>query len=341
MNSSSGAPFALLSCSALERHRLHAVATSSHENFMSDTGGVAPCRQRLVTMAFTALAAAVLGCATACGGGGESRPVPTMPLVSGSAQLPSKPIPDPQREAALALYEAGRVVLRLGSYVLWYLPLASSNEHCIDSGAAALRIDGAPEAKWIGGSHSLSATFNRCRVDGLVGTTLNGALSGAYSYAGEYDYGAQLSVSTLSGSHLAYVSDLYAVIVDGTFTLSSVSTGAGTSTLAYTETLSPASGLILVNASTGHALTFGSGSYASTFDSASRSGHHDFNGLRVEINGANYTIDGSMHWTVGNSGLTYTSGTVLITSGGAIHASISADPNSGLRVEVLIPLERF
>ena len=287
------------------------------------------------------LCAATAVCIAACGGGGgDASPTASNPPPVGN-DPPSRATTIEQRAAALALYESGPVASMLAQNVLWSLAWGGSNGRCaFDAGSVRLDIDGSLESKLLAGSHAFSASFDACVVDGLVGTSLDGTISGAYSFASEYSYGAQFSVRTLSGSHLAYVSDLGAVTGDGSLTLTSVSAGSPNTT-AYTATFAPDGGFQLKNATTGNVLTFESGNYSRSHDSASGSGHDDFNGLQVAINGVSYTIDGTIHWTAG-SRMTYSSGLVRITNGGVVHASIAAQQGrEDLLVEVLIPLERF
>ena len=249
---------------------------------------------------------------------------------------------DEGREAALALYESGALAARLAQNVLWSLGQGTSC--AFDYGSVQLDIDGSQANKLPTGSHNFSAAFDDCLIDGLAGTTLNGAISGDYSLTGEYDYGAQLSVRTLSGYELVLASDLQGVSGEGSLTLTSESTGIVNSTaFAYTTTVAPVGGFRLVKDRTSNAMTFGSGTYSYSYDAATQSGSDDFNGLEVEINGVHYVIHGSIQWDfVGGRGLMrHTSGVVRITSGGVLHASLSGQASGALLVDVLIPLERL
>jgi hypothetical protein len=274
-----------------------------------------------------ALCAAAAVWLTACGGGGGSIPSAAGPPVNHA------PV-DEDREAALAIYQSGALALSLTRDAFSFV---ARGAFCIpNNGSIQLHVGGSHAYKLPTGSHAFSAAFDACRIDGLTGTTLNGAISGDYSLAGEYDYGAQLSVRTLSAHN--------GVSGEGSLTLNSVSTGTVNSTdFAYTRTAAPVSGFKLVNATTGNALTFGSGSYSSSWNSASESGSDDFNSLEVELNGAHYVIHGSIQWGYdfdwGN--YYYTSGVVQITRDGVLHASISGQASGDLLVEVLLPLERL
>ena len=278
-----------------------------------------------------ALCAAAAVSMTACGGGGES--------ISPAAKAPSSRDPTVDRAAALALYESGALAARLAQYPLSFL--ARGTSCVVDVGSVKLHIDGSQANRLPTGSHTMSAAFDAWLI-GL--NTMNGAISGEYSLMGDYDYGAQLSVRILGGPDLALVSGIRKVNGEGSLTLNSVSTGTVNSTdFAYTRTAAPVSGFKLVNATTGNALTFGSGSYSSSWNSASQSGSDDFNSLEVELNGAHYVIHGSIQWGYdfdwGN--YYYTSGVVHITRDGVLHASISGQASGDLLVEVLLPLERL
>ena len=311
-----------------------AVVDSGHGNLSA---------QPFVIAAIRALCVAAAVCVTACGGGGGSAPIASIAPTSGGALAPSSPAPAEERAAALRLYESGLIASYLAQNVVWSLAWGGSSGRCVfGSGSIQLDVDGSPESKLLSGSHALSAAFDNCLIDGLVGTSLNGSLSGTYSFAGEYDYAAQFAARNISGSLLAYVSDLHAITSDGPLTLTSASTGvANTTTWAYTTTFTPAVGFRLVNNATGNVLTFGGGNCSSSYDAATQSGHSDFNGLELQVNGTRYTVDGSINWSTKSGRLSYTSGIVGITSGGVLHANLAGHQSGLLMVQVLVPLERL
>jgi len=244
----------------------------------------------------------------------------------------------------MALYESGALAQRQAQVALSLFSQGSPAGWTCADGSMQLHVDGSQANKLPTGSHALAAAFDTCLILGDdSATTLNGAISGDYSLAGDYDYDAQLSVLAMSGSNLVLASHLQGVSGRGSLTLTRESTGDVNSTaFAYRTTVAPVGGFQLVKDRTGNAMTFGSGSYSSSYDTATRSGSDDFNGLEVEVNGAHYALDGSIQWTFdGDRGIRYTSGVVRITSGGALHACLAGQASGVLLVEVVIPLERL
>jgi hypothetical protein len=302
------------------------------------TNTVASTLELLANLASRALCVAAVCAAAACGGGG-STPVPNP--TSRAAPAPPAPAPaDPaaeQRAAALAIYESGRVVTGLVQNLFW--SLGDGAGRCFLGGRRDLEVDGSPADVLSAGSHSFSAAFAHCTVDGLVGTTLNGSVAGAYAKAGDFDHTVQVEAQAMSTTHAALVSDLHGVTVDGSLTVTSSSVGvAYTNDFAYTVTFTPTVGLSLANSQTGNALTFLGGEFSYSYDAGTVTGHDAFRGLVVEINGTQYSIDGRIDWTTTGGHMNYKSGIVRITSGGVLHANVHGP---GLRSEVLIPLQRL
>jgi hypothetical protein len=191
------------------------------------------------------------------------------------------------------------------------------------------------------GSHTFAVTFANCRVDGLVGTSLNGAASAAYTGADLNDVTALVSAKSMRGTALALRSGLDDVTADGSATWRRVKTDAG-STTTYTPTV----GSRLVNNLTGNAATFLGGSFSSGHTSPppgwAASGQQDFASLAVAINGTEYTLNGSLqslYGFVGNQGRH--TGEVRITSNGTLVARVYGDANGLFSIEILGTLVPF
>jgi len=302
------------------------------------TNTVASTLELLATHASRALSVAAVCAATACGGGGGSTPVLNPTSRAAPAPAPADPAAE-QRAAALAIYESGHVATSLVQSLFWSLGDRAAEGRCYLGGGRDLEVDGSPADVLSAGSHSFSAAFAHCTVDGLVGTTLNGSVAGSYAKAGDYDHTLQVDAQAMSTTHAALVSDLHDVTADGSLTVTSSSVGvAYTADFAYTTTFTPTVGFTLANNRTGNALTFLGGEFSYSYDAATLSGHDAFRGLVVEINGTQYSIDGRIDWTTTGGHMNYKSGIVRITSGGVLHANVHGP---GLRSEVLIPLQRL
>jgi hypothetical protein len=192
------------------------------------------------------------------------------------------------------------------------------------------------------GSHTFAVTFSNCLVDGLVGTTLNGTASAAYTSVDLSDVTAQVSASSMRGTLLALRSGLHDVTSDGSGTWRRVTTSAGSTT-----TYAPNSGSRLVNNLTSNTAAFAGGSYSSGYalpppPGASASVLQDFANLAVAVNGTDYVLDGNLQSVYGFTGNEARhTGEVRITSNGTMVARVYGDQNGGFRIEVLSALQPF
>ncbi len=293
------------------------------------------------------LCAAVVAMATACGGGGGGGSTPT-PAANANPPVvttpPSAAAPL-NSETALNLFESARVLASLSAAALYHATIDYqlwTTGPCGGSLLATLDGGAVPAGILPVGSHTLSVTFKDCVVDALVGTTLSGTSSAAYTSVDWRDVTALVSANSMRGTLAAFRSGLNTdVTSDGSGTWRHVTAGAD-STTTYTPTV----GSRLVNNSTGNSATFIGGSYSigstSPPPGSSSSGWQDFNNLAVAINGTNYILHGtlqSVYGFVGNYG-THT-GEVRITSNGTLVARIYGLAYGQPLVEVLSALEPF
>jgi hypothetical protein len=248
----------------------------------------------------------------------------------------------------LSLYESAEVLASLtasalvhatSDYEVW-----TTGPCVFGSGSLLAALDGGSATRGTlpVGSHTFAVAFNNCLVDGLVGVTLNGTASAAYTSVDLRDVTALVSANSMRGTLLALRSGLHDVTSDGSGTWRRVTTSAG-STTTYTPTL----GSRLVNNLTTNAATFVGGSYSSGYDSSpppgsAASGKKDFANLAVAVNGTDYVLEGSLrsvYGFVGNEAKH--TGEVRITSNGALVARIYGDLNGVFRIEVLTALQPF
>jgi len=277
-----------------------------------------------------ALLALLLGTVVLSGCGSESpsaisanQPVVTTPPPAVSA---------PDTDSALNLFESALVHASLTASALEHATLdyrVWTIDYCVfGSGSMLPSLDGGPVTmgQLPAGSHTFAVSFRSCLVDGLVGSSLDGTASAEYTGAHLSDVTALVSTTSMRGTGLAFRSGLHDVTSSGSGTWRRVTTDAGFSTTFYTPTV----GSRLVNNLTGNSATFGGGSYSSSQTApppgSSASVEQTFAGLIVEINGTEYTLDGSLHSVfgfVGNQG-THT-GEVRITSNGTLVGRVYGD----------------
>jgi hypothetical protein len=273
-----------------------------------------------------------------CGGGDDASSVATP-----RPRAPATPRAQPPDAVALRLFEAAALHASLATAPLAYT-VASDNEIwpsgpcAASSGSLQASLDGAsvgPGTFLPTGSHTLDVTFAGCLIDGLIGQTLNGTASVAYTGTSSADLTAQASANSIRGTLLAYHSDLHDVAAHGSGTLTRTQLG-----MVY----APAVGSMLVNNQTRNVATFGGGSYSYTYNALpvqvpgttqTSTLLTEFNDLAVAINGTPYVLNGSLNFP----GLSWGSGEVRITSNGALIARIYGD--GGPRTEVLSPLAPF
>jgi hypothetical protein len=205
-------------------------------------------------------------------------------------------------------------------------------------------LDGAPAPPVLPtGTHTFAASFDRCTVDFLVGTWLDGTASSTYTATDLNDLTAHVSVSSMRAKLAAYRSDLGDVTADGSGTWTRVRTGTPWNT--ETVTYRPTIGSTLTNNRTTKVATFLGGAYTSSWGppQPGRSAiHEEFEELGVAISVTGYTLNGSMetvHWSSSNPS-SYT-GEVRITRNGTLVARIYGDASGALRTEILSPLASF
>lgn len=308
--------------------------------------------QRFIAKVGRVLCTAVAATATACGGGGggsDNTLPPTSPQAAAPTTVPASsaaPAPDPYRETALALYESARLHSALATSPVYDPADGQLLWGCVwTSGTVQVYLDGsllAAGTKLPTGTHAISATFANCLTDGLVGTTRTGTTSGTYDRTGVNDWSAVLSLSSMRGTLLAYLSDLYDVTAEGTGQWTYRATGdAHTTAYAYATTYTPGIGSKLVNNLTTNLATFGGGAYSSSVDMASSSAQENFNGLTITVNGTSYTLDGNLQYRFDTGGINFSSGEVRITSGGVLVARLYPGQDGHLGVGILAPLVAF
>jgi hypothetical protein len=196
------------------------------------------------------------------------------------------------------------------------------------------------------GSHTYVVSFKNCGVGwgGEVG--LNGVASAAYNAAQWSNVTATVSADSMRGEGL----DSYGLLNDVTADGSAVWTRVGSFSSTLTTTYTPATGSRLVNNSTTKVATFGGGSYSHISYPGNRWDQR-FDNLKVAINGTEYTLNGSLEQTIGNTGngsnespyRSYTThtGEIRITNSGTLVARIYGDVRKALIIEVLVPLVPF
>lgn len=282
--------------------------------------------------------------ATAVGGCGNDSPPQEVMTPPPTTTPPPATAPD--SNTVHSLLESGRVLALLTASALEYGTLDYSvwtTGPCVFGGGSLLAsLDGAsaPIGPLPAGSHTFAVTFTNCLVDGLVGTNLSGTATAAYTNVALSDVIALVSASSTRGTGLAFRSGLHDVTADGSGTWQRVATGTGSAT-----TFTPTAGSRLVNNLTGNTATFTGGyfswGYASPPPGSSASGHQDFTGLAVAINGTEYILDGNLQSVYGFNGSGRHTGEVRITSHGTLVARVYGDANEQLSVEVLTALGPF
>jgi hypothetical protein len=203
------------------------------------------------------------------------------------------------------------------------------------------------------GNHIFAAMFDRCYVDFLVGTWLDGTASSTYAATDLNELTAQVSASSMRGKLVEFRSDLYDVTADGTATWTRVRTGtAWTTSWAETTTYRPSIGATLTNNATNNVATFGGGSYTSGWGPSlpgwAAQGHEEFDDLVVTIGCTRYTLNGRLKHLYSRevapsifSAENFHSGEVQITSDGTLVARIYGDANGLLQTHILSPLASF
>jgi hypothetical protein len=287
------------------------------------------------------MSAALVG---GCGGGSS-------PAVPADQPTVTTPPPAPtsfDTSTALSLYESAQVHASLTASALEYAVMDYrlwTTDYCVFGGGSMLAgLDGSPATieQLPPGSHTFTVTFTNCLVDGLVGSTLDGTVSAAYTAVDLSDVTALVSTSSMRGTLLAFRSGLFDVTSYGSGTWRRVATGGGLSITTYTPTV----GSKLVNNLTGNAATFAGGSYSSAQTTpppdSSASVEQDFDNLIVAIDGTEYTIDGtlkSVYGFVGNQGVH--TGEVRITSNGNLVARVYGNAKGQFSVVQLSTLPPF
>jgi hypothetical protein len=283
----------------------------------------------------------------ACGGGSDSASPPAGAPTAGAPPAGSPPAlfvrPD---AAALRLYEsAGLLAGLMALPLVFFDDPVLTNDLCY--GSLRVSLDGvspAPRTVLPTGSHTIAVTFANCVLDGLVGNSVNGTASAAYTSADLNDLTALVSANSMRGTLLAFRSDLYDVTAEGSGTWRRVRSSTG-----ETSTYTPTIGSTLVNNLTTNVATFAGGSYSSGYAApppgSSASGQQNFANfanLAVAINGTNYVLDGSLQSVYGFSGNQGShTGEVRITSNGTLMARIYGDVKGAFSIEVLRPLVPF
>jgi hypothetical protein len=299
-------------------------------------GGRRPSRDALLALL---VSAAIVG---GCGGGSPAAVSAVQPTV------PPPTTGSTGTATALSLYESVVVHAELTSSALSY---AAPNfqvwtiDYCVfGGGSLQATLDGAPATIGLlpAGNHTFSVTFTNCLVDGLLGASLNGAATAAYTRADPGEDTAFVSTSSMRGTQLAFRSGLHDATAYGSATLTGGLTDAGVPTTIYT----PTAGSTLVNNLTGNTATFAGGSYSSAQlpppPDSSASVEQYYDNLVIAIDGSEYTIDGnlkSVYGFVGNEGVH--TGEIRITSKGILVARIYGDANGRFSVDASSTLPPF
>jgi len=284
----------------------------------------------------------------ACAGCSDERRIPTNPGPPLAPTGPTAPS-DTQRRAALALFEAASVhaaattsPLTLATEdgkVIW------ANGPCSGYGSTQGSVDGGspptPGTFLPTGNHTYVVSFSDCFVDwGLTGVELHGVASAVYSAAEWSNVSATVSAESLRGEGLTsgQFSDLYDVTADGLAVWTSV--GSTMKTTTYT----PAIGSRLVNNATTNVATFRGGSYSMIRYPVNRV-ERRFDSLKVDVNGTEYTLSGSLDTTYtprpGTFGEVTHIGEIRIVHNGTLVARIYGDVRNALTIEILTPLASF
>jgi len=282
----------------------------------------------------------------ACGGGGYDTATTGSGIGGGGSPAPTPAPLNPG--TVLNLYEsvellasltASALVHATSDYEVW-----TTGPCVFGSGSLLAALDGGPATREAlpAGSHTFAVTFSNCLVDGLVGVTLNGTASAAYTSVDLRDVTALVSANSMRGTLLALRSGLHDVTSDGSGTWRRVTTSAGSTT-----TYTPNVGSKLVNNLTSNAAAFAGGSYSSGYalpppPGASASLRQDFASLAVAVNGTEYILEGNLQSVYGFTGNEARhTGEVRITSNGTLVARIYGDVNGVFRIEVLTALQPF
>ena len=288
-----------------------------------------------------------LAALAACGGG-DGGSAQAVPPPTPAASSPPTAGPALNAGTVLGLYESAGVLASLtasalvhatSDYEVW-----TTGPCVFGSGSLLASLDGSSATRGTlpAGSHTFAVAFSNCLVDGLVGTTLNGTASAAYTSIDLSDVTALVSASSMRGTLLALRSGLHDVTSDGSGTWRRVTTSSGS-----TATYTPTGGSRLVNNSTGNTAAFSGGSYSSGYalpppPGASASVRQDFASLAVAVNGTGYILDGNLQSVYGFAGNEARhTGEVRITSNGALVARVYGDVKGVFRIEVLRALQPF
>jgi hypothetical protein len=211
---------------------------------------------------------------------------------------------------------------------------------------AQTSLDGAPAPVVLPtGRHTFAANFDRCYVDLLVGTWLDGTASSAYTATDLDDLTAQVSVNSMRGKLLLSRSGLSDVTADGSGTWTRVRTGTPwTTSWAETTTYRPTLGSTLTNNRTASVATFEGGTYTSSWGPSPYAGtalHEELDALVIALGGTSYTLSGNIDSTFSNVRPPSYTGDIRITSHGTLLVRIHGDGSGALRAEVLGPLACF
>jgi hypothetical protein len=247
------------------------------------------------------------------------------------------------REVVLRIYESASLHANLATSHHFWMAYDDKVENwsCVQ-----LSLDGtSPPAVLPTGTHTFAARFDRCTMDFLVGTSLDGSVSSAYTATDLNDLVSQVSVHSMRGKLAAYRSDLFDVTADGSGSWRRVRTGpAYFATTVETTTYAPSPGATLTNNATGRVATFAGGSYTQSsggVTSGRTETRERFDELELAVGGTCYSLNGSLttvHW---NDGRRSYVGEILLTSGGTLVARISADATGARQIEILSPLAPF
>ena len=267
------------------------------------------------------------------------------PSAPSPSQMPPPPPPPPfdldaqsaQQRAAFALFVAAGVhagattsaiTLATEGGKVW-----TDGPCAFEGGSMRASLDGGlppPKGTFLPtGSHTYEVSFSKCDLGwgGEIG--LNGVASAAYNAATWSNVTATVSADSVRAYGLDYQGVLLDVTAHGSAVWTESSNGS---------TYTPATGSRLVNNSTGNVATFGGGSYSTT---SSSKREWRFEGLKVAINGTEYTLAGSHDWTQQPNGSSTYTGEIRITSHGTLVARIYGDARSARIIEVLGPLVPF
>jgi len=279
----------------------------------------------------------------ACGGCGESAsPVP--PAAAG----PSAAASQAARQAVLSTWRVFDAVTVHRELTTAAFDWAVDRDGKVWTDSCAVpSLDSATPAAGTplpAGTHTYAVAFPNCTIDGLSPSALAGGASATYALSGRLsnwgyppgslDLTAQVAAQSLSGSNLAFRSDLFNVTAVGSATWSVTTTATET-----TRIYSPESGSTLRNNSTGNVATFGGGTLTRTWSVLGE--RTRFDGIVVTVGGSSYLLDGTIESTNGSqAGRETIVGEVRITSSGTVVARVYGQ-NGSLVVEVLAPIATF